>query len=167
MWKVLPVLGAIVGIIGFFLPFVEVRPPNGGWPVTVSAFDIVSGDLSIAALQASLPEGAAASADVREALQRFSDLSKDYGAAMLVLYIPAALQLLISAVGLFGRFGRTKGVFAVVLGLASIAVAYAFWSARPDPATGVKLGWGVIAIAVAGIGGVIGGVIALVRPERD
>lgn len=167
LWKVLPVLGAIVGIVGFFLPFVEVRPPGGGWPVTVSAFEVLTGDLDVDKIAQSLPEGSASTVEVREALRQFQELSKDYGAAMLVLYVPAALQLLIGVVGLFGRFTRTKGIFVLLLGIASVAIAYAFWSNRPDPATGVKLGWGVIGIACAGIGGVIGGLIGLVRPDRD
>jgi hypothetical protein len=89
------------------------------------------------------------------------DLGKLRG-IVLAIYAPAALLALLGGLGVARkRFGRVAGAFALLSGLAGLGIAAVLQSAA-----GGYGGIGLSLLLLTGATGIIGGVLALAKPER-
>jgi hypothetical protein len=155
--KFIVLVGGILGILAFFLPLVSVT--RGDFTGKVSAMQIIKG---LDAVEVSVNTAEArASIDVATS----SEAKKDVGAMkgiVMAVFAPAALLLLIGGLGVARKkFGRGAGTLSLLLGLIGLAIAAILKSAAEGDA-----GIGITLLIVTGIAGVVGGVLALAKPER-
>lgn len=167
-WKLLVLLTSIAGVIGFFTPLVEYRSPDGKLTGDASAFEIArgvdhEGDIFDHAERLGLSRD-----DGRRFAQAWSKGMNAYRGAVVAVFAPAGLLVLLGIVMLLrDRMGRIAGLGAIVLGGACCAVFALFWQADQDARdAGAILGLGVYLLLVAGLGGVVAGLGALVSPDR-
>lgn len=156
--KFLVLAAGILGILAFFLPMVTVH--HGGSSGSASAFQIIKG-LEVAS-------DAVASDDVRAAAMSSADVAsaKEGLDAMkgivMAIFVPA---ILLAAIGAFGvskkKFGRVAGFFSLVLGLIGLGIGMLLNGAAGDDA-----GVGLSMLLGTGVLGTVGGLFALVKPER-
>jgi len=91
-----------------------------------------------------------------------SDVASLKGIVMAI-FAPAALLALLGGLGVMRRrFGRVAGTFALLSGLAGLGIA-----ALLKSAAGGDGGIGLSLLLLTGATGIIGGVIALAKPERS
>ena len=158
--KLVVLVGGILGIIAFFLPLVSVHRTNVHG--TVSAFQLMKGlDTASDEIDKASIEGA--TAEEREATR--SGAKDTVGALkgiVMAIFAPALLLTLIGGLGV-GRkkFGRVAGTFALLLGLIGLGIAAVLKSAAEGDA-----GVGMTFLLVTGVAGVVGGIMALAKPER-
>lgn len=81
---------------------------------------------------------------------------------MMIVFAPALVLSLIGGLGVARkRFGRGAGALSLIVGLVGLGIAALLKSAAEGDA-----GVGLTLLLVTGIAGVVGGVLALARPER-
>ncbi len=174
-WKYLVLIGGIAGVAGFFLPFVELHSSQANVDVTVSAYQIVRGIDDICDLIAGAkPLAMQADPEVQRTIGEVNHKLAEYRGVMVAFYVPAALLALVGALaGLRRRMGRLAGLCAIVFGAGNGVVWMLFdhvsrEAAAKGAATGTTavMGWGLHALLVAGIFGVLAGLGALVVPDR-
>jgi hypothetical protein len=167
--KFIVLIGGILGIISFFLPMMSVTQKSGDTSATanVSAFQIVKGidQLKVAVDDAgSRSDVTVHASDVREAKK---DLDSIKGIVMAI-FAPALLLALIGGLGLARKkFGRLAGTFSLLFGLVGLGIAMLLRSAAAE--TSADGGSGGIALTIlllTGVAGAVGGLLALVKPER-
>lgn len=154
------VLGAgILGLIGFFLPMISVQ--KSGIEGKLSAFQIVKG---IDSAQDVVGEAGAAAGTVEEKAA-VSEANEALGAVkgiVLALFVPALLLALFGGIGTAKKkFGRGFGVTSLLLGLVGLAI----WALLSSAAEG-SAGIGLHMLLFTGLGGIIGGLVATVKPDR-
>jgi hypothetical protein len=177
--KLIVLAGGILGILAFFLPLVSVQRDN--FHGTVSAFQLVKGldaasdavdkadshvdshldsqvDSQVNVASFGAEDAAASHAAAGEA-------KKDLGALkaiVLAIFAPALVLALIGGLGVKRkRFGRGAGALSLVLGLVGLGIAMILKSAAEGDA-----GIGLTLLLVTGVSGVVGGMIALIKPQR-
>lgn len=168
VWKALVLLAGLAGIAGFFLPFVKYKSPDGSVTGTISAYQIVAGISDPNQIvDGDLPE--LDPAQVSVLVKQFNEGLAEFKTAMLAFFTPALLLALIGGISVArGRMGRLAGIFALLLGLANAGVFFLFYTVAKDSGqTDATLGVGLTMLLVAGIGGALGGLGALVSPEHD
>jgi hypothetical protein len=158
--KHIVLVGGILGIIAFFLPLVSVHRPD--FHGTASAFQIVKG---LDTVQHEVDQAATASdlstVDRAAATEGSDGIGKIKG-LVLAIFAPAAVLALIGGLGVYRKkFGRGAGVLALLVGLVGLGIAALLKSAAEGDA-----GIGLTMLIVTGLAGVVGGVMALVKPER-
>ncbi|HEY5936655.1 MAG TPA: hypothetical protein VIU61_18530 [Kofleriaceae bacterium] len=174
-WKHIVFVAGFVGLVGLFVPLLEIR--HGIVAVELSAKELTFGFKGThALLQKELPKMIekrlpASIRSGRDDARLIAEASKHAA----LMYIPAALLFLLGLVGLSTRrpFGRGLGALALLLGLASIAafvglrvgLRYGLEEAMFKRTT-VELLNGAFLLFVAGLGGAIAGIGALVKPEQ-
>jgi hypothetical protein len=155
--KFIVLVGGILGILAFFLPLVSVE--RQGVKASVSAYQVIKGldQVEVAVDQA----GARSSVDIATAASAKQDIGAMKGIVMAI-FGPALLLSLIGAAGVARkRFGRVAGTFSFLLGIAGLGIAALLKSAAEgDGGIGLKL------LLVTGVAGLVGGIAALVKPER-
>ena len=156
------VLGAgVLGIIGFFLPLISVQ--KSGIEGKLSAFQIVKGIDS--AQDVVGKEAAAAAAGSVQEKQAVEDANKALGAIkaiVLALFAPALLLALFGGIGAAKkRFGRGFGITSLLVGLLGLGI----WALLSSAAEG-SAGVGLHMLLLTGLGGIIGGLVATVKPDR-
>ena len=152
--KLIVLVGGILGILAFFLPLVSVE--RQGKSASVSAFQIMKGlDQVEVAVDADRTMDVATSASAK----------KDVGALkgiVMAIFAPALLLTFIGGLGVARkRFGRVAGTFSLLAGLAGLGIASILKGAAEGDA-----GIGLTFLLITGVTGVIGGLVALVKPER-
>ena len=155
--KFIVLVGGLLGILAFFLPLVSVE--RGTTKASVSAFQIIKGldQVSVAVEEA----GASREIDVATSANAKGDIGAMKGIVMAV-FAPAALLVLIGAIGLKRRqFGRVAATFSLLLGLVGLGIGMMLKSAAEGDG-----GIGLTLLVVTGVAGVVGGLVALVKPER-
>lgn len=168
VWKYLVLLGGIVGIVGFFLPFVDVHTTGARFGRHPSAFELVRRLETLDSMTQGLSALGVAPADARQmATQAHASLETARTAAS-VIYAPAALLALLGiACGVRRRMGRLAGFCSLILGAISGAVWGIFaYVAMSDPHRSATLGLGADMLLACGALGVIAGLGALVVPDR-
>lgn len=161
--KFIVLVGGILGLLAFFLPMVSVE--RGDAKVSVSAFQVVKGLDEVSATVGSeeVKVKAAAYGDVGGAsvAEAQSGIEKIKG-IILAFFAPA---LLLAAIGGLGvarkKFGRVAGTFSLLLGLVGLGVAVMLRSAAEGDA-----GAALTVLLLTGVAGVVGGILALAKPER-
>jgi len=168
LWKYVVLLGGILGVAGFFAPFMEYRAPDGSLS-GASAYEIVRGEVDVASLMNKAETlGMVTHAQAVEATQVLEKGIQAYRYVMIAVFVPAALTFLIG-LGSFARkqMGRLAGLFCIVLGGAAVGVWIFFFRSDP-PAQQIigRLGLGLYALAACGLLGAVGGLGSLVFPDR-
>jgi hypothetical protein len=159
--KFIVLVGGILGILAFFLPMVSVT--RGGHTATVSAFQIVKGlDAVQDEIQKDSVRTQAASIGESGSLDK---ADKDIGAIkgiVMAVFAPALLLALMGAAGVARKkFGRVAGTFSLLAGLAGLGIAALLKSAAEGDS-----GIGITLLLVTGLAGLVGGIIALAKPDR-
>ena len=165
MGKLLILLGAIAGIASFFLPLIHWEHKDPKVKLSVSGFKYVSGVSATRDLFET--EATLTPAQEKQLLDDANEgLTKARGGVYLI-YAPVALLLLVALLSMAMGLGRGKGILALLAGGAALL----FWSIlnkalteKSDGLLSAGLGMTLI-LAVAG-GGILGGLFALVKPDR-
>jgi len=155
--KFIILVGGLLGLLAFFLPLVSVE--RGGHSASVSAFQVMKG---LDAVEVSVDQGAASrEIDVATSASAKQDIGAMKGIVMAI-FAPAALLALLGGLGVKRRrFGRVAATFSLLGGIAGLGIASILKSAA-----GGDGGIGLTLLMVTGVAGIIGGLIALVKPER-
>jgi hypothetical protein len=172
-WKYMLLAAGVAGVIGLFLPLVEVR--HGPVVMGFTAFDLSFGmDKTRSLLDTQLPKFAEKRlpSNVRIARDDARLIAEASQGAALA-FAPAMLMAVFAIIGfLRKRFGRILGLGAFVLGLGSIGawigLRYVIQYALEEAAlkrTTVNLQLGAHLLLVIGGLGVLAGLGALVKPE--
>jgi hypothetical protein len=155
--KLIVLVGGILGILAFFLPLVSVE--RGGAKASVSAYQVIKG---LDQVEVAVDEGAARAA---YSVETSASAKKDIGAMkgiVMAIFAPALLLSLLGAAGVARkRFGRVAGTFALLAGLIGLAIGALLKSAAEGDG-----GIGLTLLLVTGVAGVVGGLAALIKPER-
>lgn len=169
--KLIVLAGGILGILAFFLPLVSVQRDN--FHGTVSAFQLVKGldtasdavDKADAQADTQVNVASFGGEDVAASHAAAGEVKKDLGALkaiVLAIFAPALLLALIGGLGVKRkRFGRGAGALSLVLGLVGLGIAMILKSAAEGDA-----GIGLTLLLVTGVSGVVGGMLALIKPQR-
>lgn len=175
-WKFMLLAGGLVGLIGFFLPFMKVQNAATNGAVGISGMQMVKG---IADAREILNEEVAKMPEeqVHKAVAEMNDTLKKAGGLIMMFYIPTALVFLVGLVNtLRKKMGRLAGLLGLIAGAAAILVWVLFQQvvssdeahqAGDAASTTVGLGIGLHLILVSGVLGAIGGLGALVKPDRN
>jgi len=171
MWKFLIVLAGAAGIAGFFMPFIEVTHTTYQVHAKISALQLVRGAENFVDLaEQNLDKLHVPRAEAERFFREVGDRVDAFRGVVIGLYVPAALLALIGLVGIVrGKLGRLAGLLSLVLGLASAGIwlAFLFVSRQErDPHFTAAMGLGLHMLLVAGVGGVLAGLGALVSPDR-
>ena len=155
--KFIVLVGGILGILSFFLPLVSVTRDNA--TAKVSAFQIMKGLDTV-----SVAVDSAETHNVQEVATQ-SEAKKDVGAMkgiVMAIFAPAILLALIGGFGVMRkRFGRAAGAFSLIFGLIGLGIGAVLKGAAEGDA-----GIGMTLLLITGVCGVLGGLMALVKPER-
>ncbi|MBA3455702.1 MAG: hypothetical protein H0T42_21585 [Deltaproteobacteria bacterium] len=168
IWKYVVLLGGILGIAGFFAPFMEYKAPDGTL-TGASAYEIARGEVDVSPLMKKAQElGLVTPAEAQRATKVLQQGVYAYRGAMIAVFIPAALIFLI---GLFSfsrkKMGRLAGFIAILMGAACVGVWIFFFRAEPPTAQTIgQLGLGIYALFVCGLLGMLGGLGSLLLPDR-
>ncbi|MDB4963564.1 MAG: hypothetical protein JWP01_3563 [Myxococcales bacterium] len=164
----------MLGVLGLFLPLVAVG--RGPLRTELSARELTFGlDRAHRVIDRKVPGflERRISPDVisaRDDVRLVAHASR--GAALA--FIPAALLLVLGIAGMWrGRFGRGLAAFGLVCGIASIAayvgldyaIAYGIEEEPLLRHVALSLQFGATLLIIAGIGGVAGGVLGLIKPD--
>jgi hypothetical protein len=144
VWKLVMLVGGVIGVVGFFLPLAVGPAGDGTITNTISGFDIALAHLD--------PHG------------RYTGVG---GARVLAIcaFVPALLLFAIGTTGLIRRrLPRSLGGIAMLLGVASGSLWGVMLEASLDAAVPTHLGLGAHALLVAGIAGMVAGVATIVAP---
>ena len=155
--KFIVLVGGVLGILAFFLPLVSVE--RQGAKASVSAFDLIKG---LDQVEAAVDDGVSR----RElSVATSASAKKDIGAMkgiVMAIFAPALLLALIGGAGVARkRFGRVAGTFALLAGLVGLGIAAILKGAAEGDG-----GIGLTLLLGTGVAGLVGGLIALVKPER-
>lgn len=160
--KFVVLVGGILGILAFFLPMVSVT--REGKTVTVSAMqvmkglDSVSGELDkdeVKVKAASYDGGTASLNSAKDGVDGIKGI-------VMAIFAPALLLALIGGAGVARKkFGRVAGTFALLFGLVGLGIGAILKSAAEGDS-----GIGLTFLLITGLAGIVGGIMALVKPER-
>lgn len=164
---VLVLIGGLLGLIGFFMPFVAMK--QDGIAVTMSASQFVRGQIPHVKADDTLQQNALESAEGRAAMKASVDEGskaiehlEEIKTFIIVVYAVPGVLLLLGAIGLLRqRFGRAIGALCLVLGLGVLGIGALLQSASEGQA-----GLGVTLLLPAGAAVALGSLIALIKPLR-
>jgi hypothetical protein len=168
IWKYVVLLGGILGIAGFFAPFMEYKAPDGTL-TGASAYEIAQGEVDVSPLMKKAQElGLVTPAEAQRATKILQQGVYAYRGAMIVVFIPAALIFLI---GLFSfsrkKMGRLAGFVSILMGVAAVGVWIFFFRKEPPTQQTIgQLGLGIYALFVCGLLAILGGLGSLMFPDR-
>ncbi len=157
--KFIVLIGGILGILAFFLPMVAVE--RDGAKASVSAFQLVQGLDEVTANVG----GKDIKVAVSDAGVSTTEAQKELASmrwVFLAIFAPTLLLVLIGGLAVKNqRFGRGAGFLALLFGLICLGLGAITLSAA-----GKDAGIALTLLLGTGIAGVVGGLLALVKPER-
>lgn len=155
--KFIVLVGGILGILAFFLPLASVE--RQGAKASVSAFQVIKG---LDQVEVAVDDGVR---DASYSVETAASAKKDIGAIkgiVMAVFVPALLLSLIGAAGLKRKqFGRVAGTFSLLIGLVGLGIGAILKSAFEGDG-----GIALTLLIVTGVAGVVGGLAALIKPER-
>jgi len=159
--KFVVLVGGILGILAFFLPMVSVT--RQGHTATVSAFQVVKGlDAVSSELDKDEVKMKAASYGESGSLRSAKDGVDGIKGIVMAIFAPALLLALIGGAGVARKkFGRVAGTFSLLFGLVGLGIGAILKSAAEGDS-----GIGLTILLLTGLAGIVGGIMALVKPER-
>jgi|GEM_PF-2415354 len=160
-----------LGFIGFFLPMLTVT--SGPVKVSLSGMDLMGDPASIikkatdqAGDQVGASEGdkkkIAAAAKSSTAGADLSGAADKIKSAILILFAPTILFLIVTLMGFKMRYGRGLATLVLLGGLAGALVAGAL-SGESSP--NGEFGMGMTMILIGGVAGIGAGIMGLIKPE--
>jgi hypothetical protein len=158
--KLLVLVAGILGVVSFFLPLVSVHREDT--IATLTAFQIVkSGDTVAVGIkqgnEKSIVHVDATTPDAHEDI----DL-KTVKQIVMIVFAPTVLLFIVGAFALMrGRFGRLAGLFSLLLGLVPLGAGLLMNAGANGDG-----GSGILALIAAGGVGALGGLLALISPDR-
>ena len=164
--KFLVLAGGILGIIAFFLPLVTVE--HRGTKVSASAFQVVKGigEIQDATKTDEVQDKIASMGS--EGRKMAKDVDGELGKIkgfVLAIFLPALLLAVIGGLGVARkRFGRVAGTFSLIFGLLGLGIGALLRAAAAE--TGDGAGIAMTILLLTGLAGFVGGILALVKPER-
>jgi hypothetical protein len=163
--KFMVLVGGVIGIAAFFVPFIVVS--GGGQQESFTAISIVQGIDSAEQVVASAEVAPLLSpADRADAL----DSLRDFKGVLIGVFVPSLVLALFGAIGtLRGRFGRGFGIGSVLFGGAALAVWLGLRMLLERGTTAHVTVTGGVAmhlLLASGLLGLIGGLIATFTPDR-
>jgi len=156
--KLIVFIGGVLGIIAFFLPLITVT--SHGHKGSASALQIFKGASEVS-------DAVDSDHDVRASLSHQEmSAAKDGASAVkgivMAVFFPAVLLAILGGAGMMRRkFGRVAGTFSLIFGLIGLAIAGLLVAASEG-----GTGSGAILLVVTGIAGFLGGLLALIKPDR-
>ena len=158
--------GGLLGLLSFFMPLIAVKA--GPFTGTVSPLQMVTGIDSLEEVVENAPM-----ADSPEGKRAVEDFNREMGevkGVVLACYAPALLLTLFGVLGVVRKkFGRGLGAGTLIFGLISLAI----WAIINSAANEVKVdqgqsvkGIGMHLLMVASLAGSLGGLLALIKPDR-
>jgi hypothetical protein len=145
IWKLVMMVGGLVGVIGFFLTLAVGPTVEGAVTNKISAFDIATNHLD--------PRGHTGIGGAR--------------ALAICAFVPSLLLLAIAVFGLIRRrLPRSLGGISMLLGVASGSLWGVMLEASFDAAP-IHLGLGAHALLVAGVAGMVAGVATIIAPGEE
>ena len=155
--KFIVLVGGILGILAFFLPLVSVE--RQGAKASVSAFDVIKG---LDQVEVAVDQGASQAA---YSIDTANEAKEGIGAMkgiVMAVFAPALLLSLLGAAGIARKkFGRVAGTFSLLAGLIGLGIGTILKSAAEGDG-----GIALTLLVVTGVAGIVGGLVALVKPER-
>lgn len=169
-WKYLILLAGIAGIAGFFLPFAKGRVEQVDATVQFTGYQLVKG-LDAKELVKQVEQIAKESktrVDAEHLAKQIDEGMPKLGGAILLVYSPAVLLALIGAFAVArGKLGRLGGLVALLVGAIGAAVwALLYMASHEAKDATITLGTGAHLLLAAGLGGIAGGLGAIVSPDR-
>ncbi|HVK83648.1 MAG TPA: hypothetical protein VM513_06050 [Kofleriaceae bacterium] len=160
--KFIVLVGGILGILAFFLPMVSIH--RADFNGSVSAFQVIKGlskaseVVSSANVNAAGIDSAVTSADLAQAKEGIDSMK----GIVAAIFVPAILLTLIGGLAVKRKqFGRGAGALTLIFGLIGLGIATILRSAAEGDA-----GIALTLLLVTGLAGTVGGLLALVKPER-
>jgi hypothetical protein len=161
-------VAALLGLGGFFAPFLEYRAPDGTLS-GASAYQIAMNQFDASGLMTGAQKlGMVSQAEATRITAMVNKVMSGYRVAMIGAFVPVAL-LALMALGCFARreMGRMTGLGAFVVAVSCVAVyAFVFDIADPSRTTSGQLGLGLYLILVCGLIALLAGLSAIVFPDR-
>jgi hypothetical protein len=159
--KFVVLVGGILGILAFFLPMVSVT--RQGQTATVSALQVMKGLDSVSSeLNKDEVKVKAASYGESASLNEAKDGVGAIKGIVMAIFAPALLLVLIGGAGVARKkFGRVAGTFSLLFGLVGLGIGAILKSAAEGDS-----GIGLTLLLITGLAGMVGGIMALVKPER-
>lgn len=168
-WKYFILVAGLLGIAGFFAPFIEYRAPDGTL-TGASAYDIVTGQPNVGGLMTKAEQlGMVSKEEAAKATRMIEQGIYAYRWGMIACFAPAALLFLVGLVN-FARkkMGRLSALVAIILALGCLGVYVLFFRVdQPSSTTTGQLGLGAYLLAIGGVIALLGGLGALFKPERE
>lgn len=169
-WKYLTLVGGIAGLAGFFLPFVTFAATDGTMTGQISAFQIVRGIDDVSELMSGAAPALATNEQLRQWAVEFNTSMADYRGAVVGCYVPALLLALVGALaGMRRKMGRLAGLLALAVGAANAGIWLLFDTVSKEETSrdvSAALGLGLGLLLAAGVAGMVGGLGALLLPDR-
>lgn len=165
IWKILILLTGLAGLAGFFLPMTKTGDTS------FSALDIMRAKTADNAAQITdqMKKVGDTYAASKELTEKAANNIGERGlnglkGVVAALFVPALLLTFIGIAGMVrGKLLRLGGIFALLLGLVSTAIWGIFFLASGEVSG--SIGIGLHMLLVAGLGGVIGGIGNLIKPD--
>jgi hypothetical protein len=160
------VLGAgIIGLLAFFMPLTAVS--RAGVTVKISAYDAVAG---IDSLQDVVGDADTTGEANEQDLKEINEALGEVKMIILAMFVPALFLLLFGGLGTMKKkFGRGFGAGALIFGLIGLGI----WAILNTAASEIEAetnesikGLGMWMLMLTGLGGTVGGLLALIKPDR-
>ena len=154
-------VAGVLGLISFFLP--ALKGDGGGGSVSLSAMQIVKGVDEIATQVHDTAE-ATDNAEVKQVSSGVSEIANQIKGFILIMYAPFLVFLAIGGVGVAKKkLDRLGGTGALLFGLVTSALSGLVVAAIGDKG---GAGMGVYLALVAGLVGMVSGLLVLIKPDR-
>lgn len=170
--KFMVLAGGVLGLVSFFMPYfvmpiegsdstVNLSPYVGF--VGISAVEEVAEGAEVEAASALGADKAPAAA---AAMKEANDMLDSIKMFLLIPVAPAIFLLLFGLLGLKGAFGRGLGAGSLLFGLVALAIWGLLSAALGEVDGEVSGGLGLTLLMACGALGAVGGLLALIKPER-
>jgi hypothetical protein len=157
-WIVLA--GAVLAVIGFFLPFITVKDATGSDSITPYQMVFAGQDT-----QPQLTAGGTSPDELTAELREVAPI-------MVGFWVPAILLAVVATVAIVrGRMTNGNAVVGMLVALANILAWYLIYEGmheaqKAEPTLAISLGLGTHALLAGGLLGFIGSAAVTFRPER-
>ena len=171
--KFIVLAGGLIGLLAFFMPLVAVK--HSGTTGALSAFRIVKGldeaGQAISSADTASVGGAQEREAARVSVAEANEALSSVKGVVLAIFAPALLLALIGGVAVLRKkFGRLGGVGALLFGGIGLGIWAILNTAANEVAaeggTGDVKGIGMYLLMFTGLCGLVGGILALAKPDR-
>lgn len=163
--KYIVLAAGLIGLVAFFMPLIAVQ--KSGVEGKLSAYRIVKG---IDSAQDVVKEAGAGAGTVedKQAVEEANKALGDVKGIVLAIFGPALLLALFGGIGAAKkRFGRGLAIPSFLIGLIGLGI-WALLNSAASAGDGESVaGVGMHMLMLTGLGGTIGGLFAMIKPDRS